>query len=180
MSVSPTPISMMPGDIVELTVQEPTSIVIDRHLTKHGASATIRENNPLIRVYVAGSTKEVERVRRVLESARDLGWYITFDWTGVEGEIKTTGPWERGAEIAQNEIKACQDADLVILLAPKVSTGLGCWIEVGAALASDTEVWVVEPGKESVFWEHPFVTKVPTLADLYRRMIEYAQPPLIG
>lgn len=119
------------------------------------------------KVYVAGSTKEIPRVKKVQDFVRGKGWNITFDWTGAAGEIKTERPWVKGAEISTNEIRACQDADLTIVLCPVVSTGLGCWIELGATLASDKKVWIVEPQKDSVFWEHPDVREFVSEADLF-------------
>lgn len=121
-------------------------------------------------VYVAGSTRDVERVRAVQDIVHAFGGRITFDWTGAEGEIRTDGSWdtvpERGAQIAQREIAACRDADLVILLFPPTGGGLGCWIEMGAALASGAEVWLIEPGRDSVFWQHPAVTRMAAIGDV--------------
>jgi len=37
-----------------------------------------------LRVYVAGSTRDTERINKVQGWCRDLGWDITFDWTGPE------------------------------------------------------------------------------------------------
>ena len=115
------------------------------------------------RVYVAGSTRDVERINAVQRLVRGAGWEITFDWTGAEGEIRTDGSWdtasEKGAEIAMREIEACRSADLTILLFPPKGGGLGCWIEMGATLAAGGEVWIVEPGRDSVFWQHPRVRR---------------------
>jgi hypothetical protein len=126
-----------------------------------------------MKVYVAGSTKEIERVRDMQKSVRDKGWDIILDWTKwIEGETGIEGPLERGSEIAIREISACQNADLTILLCPIVSSGLGCWIEVGAALASGNEVWIIEPRKDSVFWNHPAVTYFYDMIEVYKTMLE--------
>lgn len=129
-----------------------------------------------MKVYVAGSTKEVERVKKTQDIIRKKGWTITFDWTGADGEIRTDGSWDenspKGEDISLKEIKACKEADLIILLAPKVSSGLGCWIEVGAGLASGTKVWVVEPMKDSVFWQHPQVARIASDDELHTRLIK--------
>lgn len=121
-------------------------------------------------VYVAGSTRDVERINYVQRLVLDAGWSITFDWTGAEGEIRTDGSWdtvpEKGAEIASREIDACRNADLTILLFPPSGGGLGCWIEMGATLAAGGAVWVVEPGRDSVFWQHPRVRRFADLNDL--------------
>jgi hypothetical protein len=134
------------------------------------------------RVYVAGSTKDTERINVVQRWCLDVGWEITFDWTGPEGEIRNprggadfetqAGGWaeapEKGAEISTREIAACCAADLTILLFPPKGGGLGCWIEMGATLASGGDVWVVEPGRDSVFWMHPRVT-------IYRQLFDLAE-----
>ena len=118
-----------------------------------------------MRVYVAGSTSDVKRVNVVQRHVRAVGWTITFDWTGAEGEIRTDGSWdtvpERGATIAVREIESCRIADLTIVLCPPA--GLGCWIEMGATLATGGAVWVVEPHRDSVFWQHPNVRRFGTL-----------------
>jgi len=106
----------------------------------------------------------------VQDIVRDLGYTITFDWTGPEDEIRTDGSWDaasdRGAEIALREIQACRDADLIILLYPPNGGGLGCWIEVGAGLASGSEVYVVGAKRDSVFWQHPAVMRFDSVDDL--------------
>lgn len=136
-----------------------------------------------MRVYVAGSTKDTKRINVVQRWCRELGWEITFDWTGPEGEIcnprggadfqNAAGGWaeapEKGAEISTREVEACRTADLTILLFPPQSGGLGCWIEMGATLASGGMVWVVEPRRDSVFWMHPQVTTFANFFDLAER-----------
>lgn len=127
-------------------------------------------SEPLRAVYVAGSTSDVERINYVQGLVRGAGWGITFDWTGAEGEIRTDGSWDtvpdKGAEIASREIDACRRADLTILLFPPKGGGLGCWIEMGATLAAGGEVWVVEPGRDSVFWQHPKVRRFRSIEAL--------------
>lgn len=121
-------------------------------------------------IYVGGSTRDVERVKGVQDFARAIGHSITFDWTGAEGKIRTDGSWDSasqaGARIAQREINACQAADLMILLFPPQGGGLGCWIEMGATLAGGGDVWVVEPGRDSVFWQHPRVQRFYSIREL--------------
>lgn len=132
------------------------------------------------RVYVAGSTRDVERINAVQRWMIDAGWTITFDWTGPEGEIRNprggadfqnaAGGWaevpKKGAEISTREIEACRTADLAIVLFPPGGGGLGCWVEMGAALASGARVWVVAPERDSVFWMHPNVTVFSSLFDV--------------
>lgn len=131
-------------------------------------------SGPFYRVYVARSTSDVDRVRQVQDACRACGWQVTFDWTGPDGEIRTDGSWDahpaKGAAIARNEIDACRTADLTILLHPPTGRGLGCWIEMGATLACGGHVWVVEPQRDSVFWQHPNVRRFASLAGLLVEM----------
>lgn len=123
-----------------------------------------------MRIYVAGSTRDIERVKGVHDVVRAFGHEITFDWTGAEGEIRTDGSWdsasEAGARIAVREVEASYTADLTILLYPPSGGGLGCWIEMGATLAGGGEVWVVEPARDSVFWQHPCVRRFGSTREL--------------
>lgn len=127
-------------------------------------------DEPAKRVYVAGSRHDIERVNSVQALVRDVGWEIVFDWTGAEGEVRTDASWdaapEKGAAIALHEIEAAKSAELLILVFPQTRNGLGCWIEMGATLASGGEVWVVEPGRDSVFWQHPRVRRFSCLESL--------------
>lgn len=137
-----------------------------------------------MRVYVAGSTRDVERVNGIQDAVRASGHEITFDWTGAEGEIRTDGSWdtapEAGARIAQREVEASRAADLTILLYPPGGGGLGCWIEMGATLAGGGEVWVVEPARDSVFWQHPNVTIFSSVTNLLRTWAPLALTPTAG
>lgn len=138
-------------------------------------------------VYIAGSTRDIDRVHTVQNHVRGAGHLITFDWTGVEGEIRTDGSWdtvpEKGAEIASREIEACTTADLTIVLFPRTRGGLGCWIEMGAALAGDGDVWVVAPQRDSVFWQHAKVTRFDTDEDACRAIhagTKIPEPPVVA
>jgi hypothetical protein len=42
-----------------------------------------------VKVYVAGRTTDLDRVREVMNALREEGHEITFDWTGPDGEIRT-------------------------------------------------------------------------------------------
>ena len=59
---------------------------------------------------------------------------------------------------------------MTILLFPPMGGGLGCWIEMGATLTSGGEVWVIEPGRDSVFWQHPNVTRFDGIVSMAQAM----------
>lgn len=125
-------------------------------------------------IYVAGSTKDVFRVKVVQRMARRLGHSITFDWTGAEGEVRGDGSWPdhpiRGSEISRREIAACCEADVTIRLCLPNSDSIGGWIEAGATLGAGGELWVVQPPRDSVFWQHPRVHMFDELLELQHEL----------
>lgn len=134
-----------------------------------------------MKVYVAGRTSEVERVRRVQKMFTDRGHTITFDWTGEEGEIRSgwrgTEAEARGNFLANRERIAVIDADLVVLCwkdADGTRPGMvGALIEVGMGLADGTETWVIAPSRDSVFFCLPEV-KVLDAEDEIAGMLDEA------
>lgn len=112
-----------------------------------------------MRIYVAGRTSEIEKVQMVQERLKAHGHDITFDWTSEEeGEVRAD--WSaypgRAAEISGLERRAIEAADAVVLVGygcdEQSRGGLGCFIEVGMALALETPVVIWGPARESVFW----------------------------
>jgi len=122
-----------------------------------------------MKVYVAGSTKDRERVREVMDVIQEAGHTLTFNWLGPEGEIRAS--WkedpERAREIAQSEIQGVRDAEVVVLvLHDKI---LGAAIETGAAMMSETPVIVFGNHRESVFWYLPNVIQIE---DSLKQLVE--------
>lgn len=120
-----------------------------------------------MRVYVAGRVAWIDDVRHAQALAVAAGHEITFDWTGAEGETRHdwTSAVALARHIGEREKGAVLTADAVILIGQGCEEGgggLGCFIEVGMALAADVDVFVVGPCRESVFWYQPNVVRVRT------------------
>lgn len=115
-----------------------------------------------MRVYVAGRTKDVGTVQRVQSMVRGVGHEITFNWTGVEGEIRDSWASDptRAREISSLERDAVRDADMLVLVWHEHG-GLGALIETGMALAQGKRVIVYGVPRESVFWYAPGVEMAP-------------------
>lgn len=135
----------------------------DAHTLRRESGGTVTD------FYLAGSTKELERVERVKTVLLYQGHSLTFDWAGAEGEVRMgdgDDTWDHAPlaarDLSQKEVNAVMDADVLILLCPPRGRGLGCYLETGVALGNDIDVWVSHerPGTErdSVFWHHPAVT----------------------
>lgn len=116
----------------------------------------------MARIYVAGSCKMAREVNCAQAILEEAGHQITFDWTADLNGIKTD--WSDHLPDARwrslRERVAVKSADVVVLVAPPVGRGLGCFIEVGMALAARTPVVVWGDARESVFWYLPEVTRV--------------------
>lgn len=108
-----------------------------------------------MKIYVAGSTKDIPRSQKVIDWCLELGHKITYDWTRAEQNLaqwaadSDVSP-ELALEIASKERKATRTADVVVLLwHPKLLGGL---LEAGMALAWHRGLCVVGPERRSIFW----------------------------
>lgn len=113
-------------------------------------------NEPL-RVYCAGKTHDMDRVREVQSLVRRYG-EVTHDWTKV---VEMHGPdielepmtHEDARLYSAEDLAGVVNADLVIVMPH--SRLCGTLIEIGAALITNTPVVVLgRPSQHSVFWAH--------------------------
>lgn len=110
-------------------------------------------------IYVAGSSRELDRVEGVMRALRDAAWTITHDWTadvraaqalGLTDATLTRMERERHARADTSAIDA---ADVFLLLIPTTSS-IGVWFEFGYALARGIRTIAAGPGaKKSIFTE---------------------------
>ena len=91
-----------------------------------------------MRVYVAGSSREVPRIRGIQAAIRELGGHITFDWTpSIERAIRLGISEEALADneaeaIAHTDYEGVFSASTLFLAAPEAQTK-GAWCELGFA-----------------------------------------------
>jgi nucleoside 2-deoxyribosyltransferase len=115
------------------------------------------------KIYVAGATKEVERVRTVQGYVRTAGHEITFDWTaGIEAQTVSEAAMfdEHARTLAWRCLDGVTDADVIVLCAPKFQPTRGAWVEFGYAVAQKRGIVVLgEAGRQSIFCRlgHSFV-----------------------
>ncbi len=109
-------------------------------------------------IYVAGASRELERVEAFIASARLRGHQITHDWTvqvrshRVAGIPDTALSDEEAADIAAGDLLAVLNAQILVLLAPAEPT-TGAWVELGCALGTRAIPVVVagELARRSIF-----------------------------
>ena len=106
--------------------------------------------------YVGGRIKEIPLVQEIQGVLRGLGYHIGYDWT-TDGSAR--GNPERMTEIGPKMVKACVEADLVVLLIAngERSPQRGVHVEMGAALAGGAQVILWVPPEDAYLLEssHP-------------------------
>ena len=90
-----------------------------------------------MRVYVAGSSSEIDRAQRAMSVLRAQGHTITYDWT--EKLLAAPGPdAELGDEVlrehAIDEVHAIQSSDGFLLLVPRKKEWTSALVEFGIAI----------------------------------------------
>jgi hypothetical protein len=109
--------------------------------------------------YVAGSTRDIHAVQKVIAEVQAANHTITFDWTGPERNIRSD--WSKHASEAeihsQREVAAAK-CELFVLVTPQHKGGVGCFIEFGIALGNGALCYVLPfKDRDSVFFYHPNV-----------------------
>lgn len=139
------------------------------------------------KIYIAGSTSSVEKVRTIRDLVLKTGHTVTFDWTltkeeGGEGGIRLT--WEdepgRAEELSCAERRAVEQADVLIINIDKFIGGPGKWIEYGMAAARKIPIWIYHrseylEGHDSVFFYLPEVLAIDNEVDLEMYLEEMAE-----
>ena len=120
-----------------------------------------------LRVYVAGSSREIPRVRAAHRALREAGFELAYDWThGVEAAVargvsEDAMPDGEAHAVATRDLAGVNAADVVWLLAPEQPTR-GAWVELGVADALGSDIVVSGPRcRQSVF------TRLGWLCDTY-------------
>jgi hypothetical protein len=114
-----------------------------------------------MKVYVAGSSGEIDRVKRVMATLRSRGYEITHDWTGEVEAARaanysdSTYPTDMRFACASADYCGVANADVVVLLLPKTTTSRGMWVEFGIALGHEPSpaIFVVGDALQSIFCE---------------------------
>lgn len=100
-----------------------------------------------MKIYVACSSKEIDRAERVIAALRADGHVITHDWTVP---MREHGPGNDGhlddsvllPELRDDLILGVEPAAVVLYLASAVNFGQGRFVELGGAFMSHTRIVV--------------------------------------
>jgi len=117
-----------------------------------------------MKLFVSGKWEDKLRVRKVHKELIELGHEITYDWT--TGEFIDNR--EHLAGLADNDITGVKECDKLVTLLFVDYPYKGVWVEFGIALALNKEIIVVgDYGKDCIFINHPNVTVLNNLKELY-------------
>lgn len=130
-----------------------------------------------MKIYVAGKTRNYEKVREVQALVDESGHMVTYDWTRSVPD----GAWENEANAnlspefkrvcARNDMMGVAAADAIIAV---MSDDLwGTMIEIGMAMMAAKEIVLLgHPERESVFFHLPKVTVVIDDEALHRWLLQ--------
>ena len=107
-----------------------------------------------MKIYVAATFSDFSRARAAMAQLRAAGAVITYDWTvNVDAYPNDDAPDDHAASEAFSDLRGVRDADAVLVLTQADhARGCGMWIEMGAALAYGTPVYIVGPQRtRSIF-----------------------------
>jgi hypothetical protein len=126
----------------------------------------------IMKIYVASSIKNKEKVQELFGALKAKGHEVTTDWTLTddipEDERRLKRDYMRS--IAKRDFEGIRECDVFVLLS-KPSEGRSMYVELGLAIAmheaiGKPSVFVVGPDNdESVFYFHPAVQRVHSLAE---------------
>lgn len=130
-----------------------------------------------MKIYVAGSVKDIQRVSRIAEALEHWGDTITFKWWGPEGDV---GGWteedpersdELGRQLAEMERAAVRSAEAHVLVWSSLVHG--ALLETGMAMEREIPIFVLDPQRESPFWHFREVRVCRSEQDLLGRVCSF-------
>lgn len=112
-----------------------------------------------MRVYVAGSSKEIPRVRAMQATLVALGCTITHDWTKQVEDYGAGADQLSAADkrrFARLDLDGIANAAMVVFLQSPVASSRGMWVEIGYAVACrerlPTLLFLCTGGGDQLIW----------------------------
>lgn len=101
------------------------------------------------RFYIATRKDRESHANAISEALKAHGWERTFVWTAQDN-----ASMDQFAKVAEEELNAIKDADLLIVLLPG---GYGTHVEIGAALALGKTVILHSPDRQTLNEPYPCI-----------------------
>jgi nucleoside 2-deoxyribosyltransferase len=126
-----------------------------------------------VRIYVAGRTNDIKRVREMQDLCRKAGHEITEDWTqnvnaqAIRAEDDGVTLPSEFKRYAMNDVRGVRSADMIVVMCGPAL--LGTAIEIGIAIEREIPVVLVgETDRDSVFFYLPNVVRFESAWAVYR------------
>lgn len=107
-----------------------------------------------LRVYVAGSSAELERARWAMSALDGYSIEVTHDWVSSVEEVGSANPAEATDDErlawADDDLSGVYQADVLWLLMPKQGS-IGAYVELGLAIALGMPIVISGDHERSIF-----------------------------
>jgi hypothetical protein len=107
-----------------------------------------------VKVYVAGSSKQLDRVKHWMDKLQAAGHTVTHDWPSLIEAVGSANPPDATRDEcwdwAIDDLKGVRDAEVLWFLVPETE-GAGAWVELGYALARQIPVVCSGVWSRSIF-----------------------------
>ena len=111
-----------------------------------------------MKIFIAGSSKEIQIVSGFMQKIRDLGHEITYDWTNT---VRLNGGAEKANDCSADVLRSlelCFDnlhkgvigADLFWMIVPDSET-IGGWVEYGYTSQTDIPIIISGNWKRTIY-----------------------------
>lgn len=137
----------------------------------------VKEEDKLkLKVYIAGSFTEKDKMKTLIQQFQDRGYNITHDWTKSEVDTVSTRSREDNQLCAERDINGVKEADALVAIIdnPKYSyRGVSC--ELGCALGLGIPVFLCHSVENSywasnVFHYHPGISHCKDIAGVWKQL----------
>lgn len=106
------------------------------------------------RIYVAGSSAQLERARAAMDALKERGYLVAHDWVTEVEKVGSANPPDapmaKQAAWAREDLQGVLFADYLWLLMP-AEEGWGAAVELGYALANSVPVIISGLHNRSIF-----------------------------
>lgn len=108
-----------------------------------------------MRIYVAASSNELLRAKRVMKLLREAGHFVTHDWPAEVEAVGAANPagasFDDRSHWAHADLRGIDDSEVFWLLMPDRDPSFGAGVEFGWAMGERRlRIWEEDPGKEDL------------------------------
>jgi hypothetical protein len=104
-------------------------------------------------IYVAGSSRELDRATHVIKRLREFGVAVIHDWPSLIASVGEANPVSASQAIkrdwATDCLSAVTSAAAFLFLLPRGDENKGAWVELGAAITHSVPIILSDPHRQA-------------------------------